>query len=45
MDQDDVVTFLGTFGFGVPPGILRSDFTFFNGVRLPYQKFLRNPEG
>ncbi|MGE3806028.1 MAG: heme-binding protein [Gemmataceae bacterium] len=45
VDQDDVVTFIGTFGFGVPATVLRSDQTFFTGVRLPYQKFLRNPEG
>jgi hypothetical protein len=29
----------------VPAGILQADEVFVNGVRLPYQKFNRNPEG
>jgi uncharacterized protein GlcG (DUF336 family) len=45
VDQDDVVTFAAAQGFGVPSGVLRADQTFYNGVRLPYQKFNRNPEG
>jgi len=45
VDQDDVVTAFGAEGFGVPTGILRADEVFVRGVRLPYQKFLRNPEG
>jgi uncharacterized protein GlcG (DUF336 family) len=46
VDQDDVVTFIGAQGF-LPNqnGVLRSDQTTFRDVRLPYQKFLRNPFG
>lgn len=45
VDQDDINTFFAFNGFGVPSTILRADQTFVNGVRLPYQKFNRNPEG
>jgi uncharacterized protein GlcG (DUF336 family) len=45
VDQDDVVTFRGETGFYVPPNILRADEVFVSGIRLPYQKFNRNPEG
>jgi len=44
VDQDDVVTFGGSRFFGVPNSLLRADETFVRGVRLPYQKFNRNPE-
>jgi len=46
VDQDDVVTFVGAQGF-LPNqnGVLRADQTRFRDVRLPYQKFLRNPFG
>ncbi len=44
VDQDDVVTAFATAGFKTPTGVLRADETFFNGIRLPYQKFNRNPE-
>jgi uncharacterized protein GlcG (DUF336 family) len=44
VDQDDVVTAAGATDFKVA-GALRADQTFFKGVRLPYQKFNRNPEG
>lgn len=44
VDQDDVVTALSTTGYKVPSTILRADQTFVRGVRLPYQKFNRNPE-
>jgi uncharacterized protein GlcG (DUF336 family) len=44
VDQDDVMTVAGQNGFESPPG-LRADQFFFNGVRLPYQKFDRNPQG
>jgi uncharacterized protein GlcG (DUF336 family) len=44
VDQDDVVTFGGSQGF-LPGSILTADQFFVNGVRLPYQKFDRNPEG
>ena len=46
VDQDDVVTFVGAQGF-LPQqnNVLRADETKFRGVRLPYQKFLRNPFG
>ena len=43
VDQDDVVTAAGAADFKVA-GVLRADQTFFKGVRLPYQKFNRNPE-
>ncbi|MBM3980387.1 MAG: heme-binding protein [Planctomycetes bacterium] len=44
VDQDDVVTVAGQSGFGAPLA-LRADQIIFAGVRLPYQKFNRNPEG
>ena len=44
VDQDDVVTAGGIFGFAAPDPI-RADQVFVRGVRLPYQKFNRNPEG
>jgi uncharacterized protein GlcG (DUF336 family) len=44
VDQDDVVTFAGSNGYGVPNTLLRADEVFVRGVRLPYQKFNRNPE-
>jgi uncharacterized protein GlcG (DUF336 family) len=45
VDEDDVVTFAGSINYGVPPNsVLRADQTFVRGVRLPYQKFNRNPE-
>jgi uncharacterized protein GlcG (DUF336 family) len=45
VDQDDVVTAAGVVNYGVPPNsTLRADQTFVRGVRLPYQKFNRNPE-
>jgi uncharacterized protein GlcG (DUF336 family) len=45
VDQDDVVTLGGTDGYFVPSNILRADEVFVRGIRLPYQKFNRNPEG
>jgi uncharacterized protein GlcG (DUF336 family) len=45
VDQDDVVTFAAQNGFEPQPSILRADQTFVRGIRLPYQKFNRNPEG
>ena len=45
VDQDDVVTFAGTLHNGVPNALLRADEVKVQGVRLPYQKFPRNPEG
>ncbi len=46
VDQDDVVTFLGAQGF-LPDGqqVQRADQAFVDGIRLPYNKFLRNPFG
>jgi hypothetical protein len=44
VDQDDVVTFSATVGFEVPAA-LRADQFFVRDVRLPFQKFLRNPRG
>lgn len=45
VDQDDVTTVAGQAGYDVPPYVLRADQVFYLGVRLPYQKFNRNPEG
>ena len=42
VDQDDVVTAAGARGFEPIPQ-LRADMFFLNGVRLPYQKFNRQP--
>ncbi len=46
VDQDDVVTFLAAQGY-LPDGVTvpKADQYMVNGVRLPYQKFLRNPFG
>jgi hypothetical protein len=44
VDQDDVVTNSGQAGFD-PPQNLRADMVFYRGVRLPFQKFNRNPQG
>lgn len=44
VDQDDVVTFSATVGYK-PPDAVRVDQYFVRDVRLPYQKFLRNPRG
>lgn len=44
VDEDDVVTSAGAAGFG-PASSIQVDRFFFRGVRLPYQKFNRNPQG
>ncbi len=44
VDQDDVVTAAGQIGFEADEAI-RADQYFVQGVRLPYQKFNRNPRG
>lgn len=44
VDQDDVVTFAGQTGLA-PPQNRRADTLFYRGVRLPFQKFNRNPRG
>lgn len=44
VDQDDVVTVASALGFQ-PPANLTADQFFFQGVRLPYIKYNRNPEG
>lgn len=44
VDQDDVVTFFGAQGFLPPPSVTRADEAFVRDVRLPFIKFLRNPE-
>ena len=44
VDQDDVTTVAGESGFNSPLA-LRADQVVFRDVRLPYQKFDRNPEG
>jgi hypothetical protein len=45
VDQDDVVTFAGAQGFLPPDAVVRADEVIVNQVRLPFQKFLRNPHG
>ena len=47
VDQDDVVTFSGAGEFrpSLNSDIVRSDEVFVRGVRLPFQKFNRNPRG
>jgi uncharacterized protein GlcG (DUF336 family) len=47
VDQDDVVTFVaaGEFLPRIASPVTRADEVFLAGVRLPYQKFLRNPHG
>jgi len=44
VDQDDYVSFLGAQGF-LPPPELWADRVVLDGVRLPFLKFPRNPEG
>ena len=44
VDQDDVVTTAAIVGFAPPTSIRADQFTYRN-VRLPYNKFLRNPYG
>ena len=44
VDQDDVVTAGGAAGFE-PDASIRIDQTFVRGIRVPYQKFNRNPQG
>lgn len=44
VDQDDVVTRAGQMGFEPDP-FRRIDAVFIRGVRVPYQKGNRNPEG
>ena len=45
VDQDDVVTSFAAEGFLPPDAVTRADEVEVRGVRLPYFKFLRNPEG
>ena len=44
VDQDDDVTFSASLGFRPPSTTPRADEVFVRGVRLPYQKFNRNPQ-
>jgi uncharacterized protein GlcG (DUF336 family) len=44
VDQDDYVSFLGAAGFQPPPAIW-ADRVFVRGVRLPFLRFPRSPEG
>ncbi len=44
VDEDDVVTSSGGANFG-PGSNIQVDRFYFRGVRLPYQKFNRNPNG
>ncbi|AGA25315.1 heme-degrading domain-containing protein [Singulisphaera acidiphila] len=43
VDQDDDVTYEAAKGFTPPRDVLTADQVFVRGVRLPYQKFNRNP--
>jgi uncharacterized protein GlcG (DUF336 family) len=43
VDQDDDVTFQAAVGFEPPPNVARADQVFVRNVRLPYQKFNRQP--
>jgi hypothetical protein len=43
VDQDDDVTFEAVTGFTPPAVVKRADEVFVRGVRLPYQKFNRQP--
>ncbi len=43
VDQDDIISFAGSVGFE-PPEEARCDQFFFDGIRLPYVKFPRQPE-
>ncbi|WZO97942.1 heme-binding protein [Isosphaeraceae bacterium EP7] len=43
VDQDDDVTFSASLGYRTPATVPRADQVFVRGVRLPYQKFNRNP--
>ena len=43
VDQDDDVTYQSAVGFTPPPNVARADEVFVRGVRLPYQKFNRQP--
>jgi len=43
IDQDDIVAAAGTVGFLAPDGI-RADRQQYQGARLPYAKFPRNPD-
>ena len=45
VDQDDVVTFTRAARVTTRPPHLRADRVFYRGVRLPFQKFNRNPQG
>ncbi|MBN9518858.1 heme-binding protein [bacterium] len=45
VDQDDIATVAGQAGYDVPAYVLRADEVSVAGVRLPYQKGNRNPEG
>jgi uncharacterized protein GlcG (DUF336 family) len=43
VDQSDFVAAGASVGYAPPAGVPRADFIFVRGVRLPYQKFPRNP--
>jgi uncharacterized protein GlcG (DUF336 family) len=44
VDQDDVVTAASAVGFTPPTNVLTADDIVYHNIRLPYQKFNRNPE-
>jgi hypothetical protein len=43
IDQDDIIAAAGTVGF-VAPAAIRADRQQYQGARLPYAKFPRNPD-
>jgi hypothetical protein len=43
IDQDDIIAAAGTVGF-VAPDAIRADRQQYQGARLPYAKFPRNPD-
>jgi len=44
VNEDDVITYFSSQGYGTPSSVPRADQQFVRGVRLPYFNFDRNPE-
>jgi hypothetical protein len=45
VDEDDLTTSAAAAGYGPPPTVLRADQVTVQGVKPPYSKTDRNPEG
>ena len=43
--EDDVVTYGGAAGYTPPSNVQTADDVVYQGIRLPYQEFTRNPDG